>query len=194
MCKKQQTWAPHSEPKIDVKNEAIFGFTPMTNRSRLPEIEAKNGLHKTQTIQNEKRCRCAQKKPPTGVPSLFLRTARRTSKQMAHQLKVAILQLAKQDVFLFMPHQARFNNHRQLLVCHVGTEEVHPWVSTTKHFSDAWNGFKELPPAPPCQCWRHKREKSNAPACAQSKRPFVDARSNIEIPGARGYTSSNNEI
>ena len=162
MCKKQQTWAPHSEPKIDVKNEAIFGFTPMTSRSRLPKIEAKNGLHKTQTIQNEKRCRCAQKKPPTGVPSLFLRTARRTSKQMAHQLKVAILQLAKQDVFLFMPHQAKFNNHRQLLVCHVGTEEVHPWVSKTKHFSDAWNGFKELPPAPPMpmlttQTWKIKR-------------------------------------
>ena len=141
-----------------------------------------------------KRDVAAPQKPATGVPSLFLRIAGRTSKHMARQLKVAILQPAKQDLFLFMPHQAKFNSHRQLLVCHVGTEEVHPWVSKTKHFSDAWNGFKELPPAPPCQCWRHKREKSNAPACAQSKRPFVDARSNIEIPGARGYTSSNNEI
>ena len=125
MCKKQQTWATHPEPKIDVQNEAIFGFPPMTSRSRLPEIEAKNGLHKTQTIQR-KEMSLRPKKPPTGVPSLFLRIARRTSKQMALQLIVAILELAKQDVFLFMPHQAKFNNHRQLLVCHVGTEEVHP--------------------------------------------------------------------
>ena len=138
MCKKQQTWAPHSEPKIDVKNEAIFGFTQMTSRSRLPEIEAKNGLHKTQTIQNEKRCRCAQKKPPTGVPSLFLRIARRTSKHMAHQLKVAILQPAKQDLFLFMPHQAEFNNHRQLLVCHVGTVPSHRLSAWKAACANSW--------------------------------------------------------
>ena len=102
MCKKQQTWAPHSEPKIDVKNEAIFGFTPMTSRSRLPEIEAQNGVHKTQTIQNEKRCRGAQKSLPQSVPSIFFRIARRTSKHIA-SLKLPLFNQQKKTCFFLCP-------------------------------------------------------------------------------------------
>ena len=45
------------------------------------------------------------------------------------------------------------------------------------------------------QCWyKHKRKKSNAPVCDQSKRLLVCTTSNIKIPGARGYTSSKDEI
>ena len=127
-------------------------------------------------------------------PASFLESLAEPPGVWPASLKLPFFNPQNNTCFFLCPMQAKFNSHRQLLVCHVGTEEVHPWVSKTQHFSEAWSGFKELPPAPPCQCWRHKREKSNAPACAQSKRPFVDARSNIEIPGARGYTSSNNEI
>ena len=40
------------------------------------------------------------------------------------------------------------------------------------------------PPCPQDQCWyKHKREKSNAPVCDQSKKLLVCTTSNIEIPG-----------
>ena len=133
------------------------------------------------------------KKPPTGVPSLFLRIARRTSKQMARQLKVAILQLAKQDLFLFMPVRLNSTIDNCLYVMLALRRYIRE-SPKRNIFPMLEMDSRNYPLPPPCQCWRHKREKSNAPACAQSKRPFVDARSNIEIPGARGYTSSNNEI
>ena len=40
------------------------------------------------------------------------------------------------------------------------------------------------PPCPQDQCWyKHKREKSNAPVCDQSKKLLVCTTSNIKIPG-----------
>jgi len=78
---------------------------------------------------------------------------------------------------------------------HVGTEEVQSLVSRIIIFSEAWIGFNEFPPFPQYQCWyKHKREKSKAPVCDQSKRLLVCTTSNIKIPGARGYTSSKGEI
>ena len=49
-----------------------------------------------------------------------------------------------------------------------------------------------LPPMPILT--KHKCEKSNAPVRDQSKRPLVSTTSNIEIPGARRYTSSKDDI
>ena len=84
--------------------------------------------------------------------------------------------------------------HRFFLY-HVGTEQVQSLVSGIIILSEAWIGFNEFPPFPQYQCWyRHKREKSNAPVCDQSKRLLVCTTSNIKIPGARGYTSSKDEI
>lgn len=78
---------------------------------------------------------------------------------------------------------------------HVATEEVQSLVSRIIIFSEAWIGFNEFPPFPQYQCWyKHKREKSNAPVCDQSKKLLVCTTSNIKIPGARGYTSSKGEI
>ena len=46
------------------------------------------------------------------------------------------------------------------------------------------DSMAELPPCPQDQCWyKHKREKSNAPVCDQSKKLLVCTTSNIKIPG-----------
>ena len=60
--------------------------------------------HKQSKTKRDVAASLRPKKPPTGVSSLFLRIARRTSKHMARQLQVAILQTEKQDLILFMPH------------------------------------------------------------------------------------------
>ena len=83
-----------------------------------------------------------------------------------------------------MRHHARIEDHTPLFLYHVDTEEVHSWVSRITILSKAWIRFNELPPCPQDQCWyKHKREKSNAPVCDQSKKLLVCTTSNIKIPG-----------
>ena len=83
-------------------------------------------------------------------------------------------------------HASSCQNRRSYTVFlyHVDTEEVHSWVSRITILSKAWIRFNELPPCPQDQCWyKHKREKSNAPVCDQSKKLLVCTTSNIKIPG-----------
>ena len=83
-----------------------------------------------------------------------------------------------------MRHHARIEDHTPFFLYHVDTEEVHSWVSRITILSKAWIRFNELPPCPQDQCWyKHKREKSNAPVCDQSKKLLVCTTSNIKIPG-----------
>ena len=127
------------------------------------------------------------------VPSIFFRIARRTSKHMARQLKLPFF-FNQQNNTCFFLCPIRLNS-TVIDNCLYLMLALRRYI----HESPKCNIFPKLEmdsrnyPLPPlCQCWQHKREKSNAPVCPQSKRPFVYAKSNIEIPGARGYTSSNN--
>ena len=143
---------------------------------------------------NPKEMLRRQKKDlPMNVPANPSTDARTTEVYVSIKFHSSTSEAART---LFMRHHAIIKDHTPFFfLYHVGTEEVQSSVSRSILFSEAWIGFNEFPPFPQYQCWyKHKREKSNAPACDQSKRLLVCTTSNIKIPGARGYTSSKDEI
>ena len=82
---------------------------------------------------------------------------------------------------LFMRHPARIEDHTPFFLYHADTEEDTHESPTS--LSKAWIGFNGPPACPQDQCWyKHKREKSNAPVCDQSKKLLVCTTSNIKIP------------